>query len=163
VPSTASTAAQAAVLVLDEVGDAEGVNIRDARLKGALEPLAGTPALEVCCGRCRGRVAWWAPETVGAFIAATQGRAKPRRRHGGISDLAEPAPRTSIGLAPWIELASSGKTSVTIEDWKNPSGWPLRLRFTCRCGAQYTRTNTTRMREYLTAIGSENSMIFLHS
>lgn len=158
-----SDAARVALDVLDRLGGAEGRDIYQPQLNAVLEPLRALPAIEVCCGkdRCRARMGWWAIDHNVAYIAATQERAKPKRRFGGMSDLAEAQPRRNAGLLPWIELAESGTTRVRLVDWKNASGFPLRLSFHCRCGAEYVTRNTTRLRLFLTSVAAGRSTIFL--
>jgi hypothetical protein len=158
-----SDAVRVALEVLDRLGGAESSGIYEPRLNAVLQPLRALPAIEVCCGRdlCRARIGWWAIDHSVAYIAATQERAKPKRRLGGMSDLAEPQPRRNAGLLPWIELAESGKTRVRLVDWKNASGFPLRLSFHCRCGAEYVTRNTTRLRLFLSAAAAGTGTIFL--
>jgi len=152
-----------ALSVLDRLGKAEGRAIYDPLLNVALEPLRHHPAVEALCSdpRCRRRVAWLALDNRAAYVAATEGRAKPKDRRGGLSDLAQPQPRRNTGLLPWIELAENGLTSVRTVDFKNPAGYPLRLKFVCRCGRDYTTTNTHRLRDLITAIAAGNGRIYL--
>ena len=161
--SASQSEAQAALAALERLGDAEGRAIFDGSLRAALTPFRTHAALEVICGRreCGRRIAWWALDTDAAFVAATERRARPRERLGGMRDLAKPLPRKNHGLLPWIELAQSGRTSVEIADWRNASGYPLRLKFTCRCGAVYTTTNTRRIQLYLTALSRGSGTILL--
>lgn len=162
-PSTSQSDARAALAVLDQLGDAEGRKIYDGALRAAVTPLRMLPAIDVVCGRrdCGRRLAWWALDIDAAYVAATERRARPKQRRGGMSDLAKPDRRTKPGLLPWIELAGSDTTTVQIADWENPSGYPLRLKFRCRCGAVYTTTNTHRLRLYLTATSRGSSIIWL--
>jgi hypothetical protein len=156
----ARAAASDATAALEELGDAEDKRIMDPRLNAALNPLRRMPALEVVCGRCYSRVGWWALDSSLAYVAATEHRAKPRERLGGISDLAQPSNRHLSGFLPWIELARDGKTSVRLVDI-HTSGYPIRLRFVCRCGADYTLKNTPRLRIYLASVEAGSGKIVL--
>jgi hypothetical protein len=149
-----------AIALLEALGGAEDKQIMDPQLNAALDPLRRLPAVEVVCGRCYSRVAWWALDSSLAFVAATEHRAKPRERRGGISDLAQPSNTHLMGFLPWIQLAQDGNTSVRLVDI-HTSGYPIRLKFVCRCGADYTLRNTSRLRTYLTAIEADSGKIML--
>jgi hypothetical protein len=146
--------ARLALEEIDRMPDVEQRRIYAGSLNAALEPLRNLPAVEVLCGArgCTRRVCWWALAPGVASVAATEHLAPPKRRFGGIADLAEPKdPQRHV--FGWIELAERGTTSVRLVDVKTP-GWPVRLKFVCRCGADYTLTNTVRLRRFLTAIRS---------
>lgn len=147
---------------LRSLGDAEGKRIYDPTLNDALNPLRSLPAIEVVCGspRCGLRVGWWAIDSGHAYIAATEARAKPKQRLGGMSDLASPAVHSGRFL-PWIALAETGRTSVRLVDFRNPSGFPLRLKFVCRRGHDHTTTNTYRLQLFLAAIAAGKDKIYL--
>ena len=160
-----SGAAEAALEIVRNLGSVERRTLYHGELRRALHPLLLHPAIEVVCGRpaCqRRRIAWWALLPAEATVAATQERSPPRSRRGGLSDLAQPRPRTNLGLWPWLELADSGKTTVTLVDNSTP-GLPVRLCFTCRtCKTPYTLTNTRRLTDFLEAIKNEESTIVLN-
>lgn len=144
-------AARLALEMVEALPDVEGRRIYNESLNRELEPLRPLPALEVLCGRndrCSKRLAWWALDSALAFVAATQRRAKASERRGGMSDLAIPNPREHEGILPWIELADGGKTTVRTVDVKT-MGYPIRLKFVCPCGADFTTTNTTRLKTIL--------------
>jgi len=145
----------AALESLGHLGDAEGRNIYDEALNRALDPLRTCPAVEVICAMCAfgRRLAYMAIDKHAAYVAATQDRAKPRARLGGMSDLASPPPSPVQGFAGWIQLADGGATSVRLVDRPaNNAGYPLRLKFICRdCGAETITTNTRRLRLILAA------------
>jgi hypothetical protein len=149
-----------ALEALKTVGGAEQRNVYDPTLRAALDPLRSHPALEATCVRCGHRLAWWALDADVAYVAATQHRAKPKYRRGGISDLAQPSPRTKPGVQPWIELAESATTTVRLVDVSTP-GYPVRLGFVCECNARYTLRNTTRLEQYLNAIQADSGTIRL--
>jgi hypothetical protein len=149
-------AARTALEVLGSKRNAERQRIYDADLNAALDPLRGAPAIQMRCRKCRRRVGWCALHTGTALIAVTQRRALPKHRRGGMTDLYDPDPASQIrGKEAWIELAEADGGSVSISDWRNPSGYPLRVTLTCRCGGKYPTTNTFRLRQYLrtTALG----------
>ena len=147
-------AAQRALAEVDHFGEVEGRTIHAVYLNEDLNHLREL-TLEIKCGRCRRRVAWGALDPNAAFVAAFQRRRPPKERVGGIEDCYQPEPPSPTGQRrnwPWIILAESGKTSVTVEDIYTP-GYPLRLRLTCQeCGAQYLNKNTTRLRLFLDAV-----------
>jgi hypothetical protein len=121
-------------------GEIEGNTIHAVNLNQELHPLRHL-TLGVKCGRCRAWIAWCALDPNAAFVAAFQQRRPHRDRRGGIEDCYEPEPPSPAGRKnwPWILLAESGKTSVTLKDIHTP-GYPLRLRFTCpKCRAQYLK------------------------
>ncbi len=131
-----------ALRILDWFGEVEGNTIHAPDLNEALHPLRDL-TLGVRCGRCRAAIAWSALDLNAAFVAAFQRRRPPKDRRGGIEDCYDPEPgaQTRKNL-PWIILAETGKTSVTLEDIHTP-GYPLRLKFTCpKCEAQYVNKNT---------------------
>jgi hypothetical protein len=143
-------------------GEVEGNTIHAVILNQELNALRDL-TLGVRCGRCRQGIAWAALDANAAFVAVFQRRRKPRERRGGIEDCYEPEPPSPMGREnwPWILLAESGKTSVTVEDIHTP-GYPLRLRFTCpKCGAQYLNKNTTRLWLFLDAVTHGESKIIL--
>jgi hypothetical protein len=144
-------AARLALEVVEALPDVEGRSIYSGVLNRALDPLRSSPALEVLCGRngdCSKRLAWWALDSTYAFVVATQRLRKRSERRGGISDLAVPNPREREGILPWIELADGGETTVRTVDVKT-TGFPIRLKFVCTCGADYTTTNTVRLKAFL--------------
>ncbi len=153
---------EVALDALKTLGDGEGRHIYEPTLTRALDPLRRLPALGARC-RCGTGVAWWAIDPAGAFVAASQRRAPPKERSGGTTDFHDPNPRQAgRGLAPWIESAASGKTSVKLVDWKNNAGYPLRLRFDCpKCNAVYVLKNTERLRLFLAAIRDQSDTIML--
>jgi hypothetical protein len=156
--------ARIALDVLEQLPDVEGRRIYDHDLKAALEPLRRLPAIEVLCGRrgCHRRVAWWGLDYSENFVAAAARRSPPKSRTGGIDDLGGPSPRLKPGLWPWIELAESGTTSVRLVDTQTP-GYPIRLKFVCKCGADYTLTNTTRLRAYLETVRNGTGHVLLNT
>jgi hypothetical protein len=150
-----------ALTEVDGFGEVEGNTIHAVILNQELNALRGV-TLGVTCGRCRAGIAWSALDANAAFVAAFQRRRPPRERRGGIEDCYDPEPRSPIRKNwPWILLAESGNTTVTVADIHTP-GYPLRLRFTCpKCGAQYLNKNTTRLRLFLDAIAHGEDKITL--
>lgn len=151
--------AKRALDALDEVGDVEGRRIYDACLRAALEPLRATGLLQpFFCSKCEQRIAWWAIDPAGAFVIASERRLSTDHRHPGSQRLAGRGPRSNEGLAPWIESAMKPGGRIELVDHRTP-GYPLRLKFRCRCGADYTTKNTQRLRAFLTATASRSSRI----
>jgi hypothetical protein len=149
--------------MVDWFGNVEGNTIHAPDLNEQLNALRGL-TLGIRCGRCRGWIAWCALDLNAAFVAPFQRRRPPRQRRGGIEDCYEPEPPSPTGQRrnwPWILLAESSKTSVTLEDIDTP-GYPLRLRLTCpKCGAEYLARNTTRLRLVLDAVARDENKITL--
>ena len=155
-------AAQRALAEVDGFGQVEGNTIHAVILNQELNAVRHL-TLRVTCGRCRGGIAWSALDLNAAFVAAFQRLRPPKERRGGIQDCYEPEPPSPMGQKnwPWILLAESGKTSVTIEDIYT-TGYPLRLRLTCpKCRAEYVMKNTTRLRLFLDAVANARTTIRL--
>jgi hypothetical protein len=146
------TSAERALAIVDRFGEVEGNTIHAPDLNQELHPLRDL-TLGVRCGRCRDWIAWSALDLNAAFVAAFQRRRAPKDRRGGIEDCYDPEPGAPTRKNwPWITLAETGQTSVTLEDIHTP-GYPLRLKFTCRtCDAQYLNKNTRRLRLFLEAV-----------
>ena len=160
IDDTLKAAAEAALAdVHDRVKRVEGTTIYDPQLNELLRPLRRLTLGAVCfCGR---NVCWLAIDNAGAFVAAFQRRRPARMRHGGVADCKLPYLANSYPKAPWIMLAETGSTTVTLEDIKT-SGYPIRLRLSCpRCGAQHLSLNTTRLTDFLTTISTGESTIWL--
>ncbi len=155
-------AADLALARIHQLGNVEGRSIYDPPLNRLLDPFRVLPALEIICSpqTCGRRLAWCAIDRGHAFVAATEKRAKPKQRRGGMSDLAQPDQPTGR-FFPWIELAEAGHTTVRPVDYQNPSGFPLRLDFVGRCGHSHVTKNTTRLQAFLTAARSSNGRIHL--
>jgi|SRR5215218_10098917 hypothetical protein len=162
-PAHAPNAARAALARLEEIEDAEGRRHHDGALNAALEPLRTLPPLPVECGRCYRGVAYYALESGVAVLAAAQRRAPPHRRLlGGAAALSRQDPHPlGSAKAGWIEQAETERTSVRLVDAYTP-GYPARIKLICpRCRRPYMLTNTRRLRQFLTAIGSGSSRIVL--
>lgn len=160
IDDTLRAAAEAALAdVRDRVKRVEGTAIDDPRLNELLRPLRRLTLGAACsCGR---NVCWLAIDDAAAFVAAFQKRRPARMRHGGVADCQLPYQANSFPKAPWIMLAETGATTVTLEDVKTP-GYPIRLRLSCpRCGAQHLARNTTRLTDFLTTISTGESTIWL--
>ena len=139
-------AATRALEVVDELGGVEGRTIYTVALNEALEPLRRL-TLGAVCGRCRqgrGVVRAGCQRGVRRGIPAATPTQRASGGHRGLLSSTSPWPAEGRKDWPWITLAESGKTSVTVEDIHTP-GYPLRLRFTCpKCGAEYLNKNTTQ-------------------
>jgi hypothetical protein len=162
-PAHARIAARAALARLEEIEGAEGRQLYDGELNAALEPLRSLQPLPVECGGCHRGVAYYALEPGVAILAAAQRRAPPHRRSlGGAAALSRQDPhRLGSAKASWIEQAETERTSVRLVDAYTP-GYPARIKLICpRCSRPYMLTNTRRLRQFLTAIGSGSSRIVL--
>jgi hypothetical protein len=154
-------AADSALREIGRIGRVERNQIYDHALNAALDPLRRL-TLGSACGSCSHDTAWCALDSTVAFVAAFQRRCPPKQRRGGIADCFDPDP-SPIGhaRAPWILLAETGKTSVTLVDVSTP-GYPIRLRITCpRCGAEHITTNTTRLKQFVTTVSRGERKIWL--
>jgi hypothetical protein len=162
-PAHAPIAARAALARLEEIEDAEGRRLYDGALNTALQPLRTLQPLPVECGRCYRGVAYYGLEPGAAIVAACQRRAALHRRSiGGAAALSrqDPHPMGSA-KAGWIEHAETTASSVRLVDRYTP-GHPVRLKLICpRCGKPCVLTNTRRLQQFLTAIGSGSSRIVL--
>src|SRR5450759_1523267 len=88
-PPTARAAAARALALLGD-GGADGARIFDDRpLTEALDPLRLHPALGVRCGSCDHGIAFIALAQQGAYLVSANRRQPPKRRHGGVWDLAD--------------------------------------------------------------------------
>lgn len=145
---------------VDRVGRVEGRAIHDPQLNAALEPLRRF-TLGAVCGDCERSVSWCAIDPGGAFVAAFQHRCPPRMRRGGTADCKLPYEAPFFPKAPWIMLAETGETTVTLVD-RGTLGYPTRLQLTCpKCGAEHVARNTTRLTDFLTAVSRGESKLWL--
>jgi hypothetical protein len=154
-------AADAGLAEVERLGRVERERIYDRGLNTALDPLRRL-TMGSACGACGHDTAWCALDSTVAFVAAFQRRCPPKERRGGLADCFDPDP-SPVGhaRAPWILLAETGKTSVTLVDVSTP-GYPIRLRITCpKCGAQHITTSTTRLTQFLTTVSRGESKIWL--
>ena len=156
-PLPARVAAARALALLGD-GGADGARIFDDRpLTEALDPLRRHPALGVRCGSCENGIAFIALAQQGAYLVSANRRQPPKRRRGGVWDLADitTPPGTTRAFPGWIEDAQANVGSVrpTGERAEVFSGMNERRTHNCRrCGADYTHTNTTLLRFYLGSI-----------
>lgn len=122
----------------------------DAELNEALDPLRMQPALGLRCGRCSHGLGFIALKTQGAAVESGNKLSKPKRRIGGIYDLAQIVEHS--GRFPeWVDDANAGKGYVypTGDRREASTGEPQRRQYRCPCGATYTYTNTQLLRIYL--------------
>jgi len=129
----------------------------DRALTEALDPRRLHPALRVRCGSCDHGIAFIALAQQGAYLVSANRRQPPKRRRGGVWDLADitTPPGTTRAFPGWIEDAQANVGSVrpTGERAEVFSGMNERRNHHCRrCGADYTHTNTTLLRFYLGSI-----------
>ncbi len=164
--AAARTAAQHALTLCPD-GAADGSLIfSNAQLNAALGPLRLHPALGVRCGRCDTGIAYLALMPQGAHVLSGNKRQPPKRRHGGIYDLADITLAHGEGRRQlgWQEDAQAGRGNVT-PTGERPgvaSGFAERRTHTCpRCHAAYTHTNTTLLQHYLNAIARGDTGIRL--
>lgn len=158
-PVTGAEARTAAELALrlcpDGVADGNAI-FTNAELNTALDPLRLHPALGVRCGRCEIGIAFLALAPQGAHVISGNTRQPPKRRHGGVYDLADITPAHGGGRRQlgWQEDAAAGRGNITATGERPgvASGFAERRTHTCpRCRAAYTHTNTTLLQLYLTA------------
>lgn len=155
----APSQARQALEALDDVGDAEGKRIYNQTLRAALAPLANLPPLAFCCVVCEKRIAWWALDPNIAVVIATERKTSTKGRGPSRPGLAGRGEREHHGFQVWIESAMKPGGRIELVD-VNTSGFPTRLKFRCRCGADYTTTNTRRLRAYLSAVSVGTSRIY---
>ncbi len=170
-PATGADAKLAATLAraLCVDGAADGPASRfNTALAEALNPLRLLPALGVRCTACGDGIAFIALPTEGITLVSGNHRQPPKRRRGGIYDLAHitdtetpGAPRAQTG---WQADAAAGRGPVRVTGDKQGSeiGFAQRRTHTCRnCGRNYTHTNTGLLRKYLDAVARGEPAIHL--
>jgi hypothetical protein len=156
-PATARVAATAA-LQRGDLHTADGPSaVTNLELNAALDPLRLHPALGVRCGRCDYGIAYLALNTQGTTMVSGNNRVRPKRRRGGVYDLAaldQTDPGTATGLLGWQADAQEGRGTITPtgERAGQRTGFAQRRTHTCeKCGASYTHNNRTLLRLFLEA------------
>lgn len=135
---------------------------RRTALIHVLDQLQRHPALAVKCARCGKNLGFVAIKPGTAHVVSANRRKRPKDRYGGVWDLADIEPHRGR-YEGWVEDSLVGKGSVqpTGSTPGRATGWPDRRTYTCRCNAQYTKTDRELLRLILTALRNNDRAIYL--
>ena len=143
--------------------------LSDGALMAALDPLRPHPVVEVRCSpppRGDHRLGFAALDQQDASVLLAARRVSPKQRRGGLHDLMDVIRPGPLGrrLQGWVEDAEAGRGSIAVAGYTpgDPSGWPLRYRFTCRrCKTERVLTNLSLLRLLLDALRRKANALYV--
>jgi hypothetical protein len=159
-PEEERVAAVAALTRLAALRKARLSEERDAELTRLLDPLRAYPAVGVRCPKCNRGLGFIALEEAGTGVASGNGRQPPKRRLGGVRDLADlTEPHPARAFKGWQEDARAGRGPVRPSDIRSHEA--RRRTYECLCRQVFTATNPRLLQQLLEAVRKQKTEVWL--